>query len=165
MEYENEHNNTRGIAGAGLGLGIAGTALGVLNGGGLGNILGGGYAWNRNMVGCAEDHFVNRYEAEQAAKIANLETEVKLRDANFYSLSEIGKLRDYMEHRFDKVEHELADQRVYNTANNAALGCVRNDVEQLMALTKMIIPASSICPPVMPQFNSWVAPTTPTTTG
>lgn len=158
MEMENNYAS-KGVGGTALGLSIG--ALGAeLLGGTFGNILGGG-----NRMVCSEDHFVNRYEAEQAAKIANLETEIKLRDANFYSLSEIGKLRDYMEHRFDKVEHELADQRVYNTANNAALGCVRNDVEQLMALTKMIIPASSICPPVMPQFNSWTAPTTPTTTG
>lgn len=34
---------SKGVAGSGLGLGIAGTALGVLNGG-LGNLLGGG--WN-----------------------------------------------------------------------------------------------------------------------
>lgn len=38
---EVERDNTRGIAGAGLGLGIAGTALGVLGNNGLGNILGG----------------------------------------------------------------------------------------------------------------------------
>lgn len=157
MEYENEHNNTRGIAIGGLTTGVIGTALSALNGG-LGNVLGG--------CGCnGNAGYYSRYDAEKDAEIASLRNEVKLRDANFYSLSEIGKLRDYMEHRFDKVEHELADQRVYNTANNAALGCVRNDVEQLMALTKMIIPASSICPPVMPQYNSWVAPTTPTTTG
>ena len=143
MEYQNEYAS-KGVAGAGLGLGIAGTALGLMNGGGLGNIFG-GYGWNRNM-GCAEDHFVNRYEAEQSAKIANLETEVKLRDANFYSLSEVGKLRDYMEHRFDKVEHELADQRVYNAVNNTTIGCIKNNVEELMALTKRVVPNGSICP-------------------
>lgn len=152
MEIENELRSVRGIAGTGLGLGAGALGVSLLNGG-LGNILG-GFGCNGN------GGYYSRYDAEKDARIANLETEVKLRDANFYSLSEIGKLRDYMEHRFDKVEHELADQRVYNTANNAALGCVRNDVEQLMALTKMIIPASSICPPVMPQFNSWTAPTT-----
>lgn len=156
MEMENFAS--KGVGAAGLTTGIIGTALGVMNNGGLGNILG-GFSCNGN------GGYYSRYDAEKDAEIASLRNEVKLRDANFYSLSEIGKLRDYMEHRFDKVEHELADQRVYNTANNAALGCVRNDVEQLMALTKMIIPASSICPPVMPQFNSWVAPTTTTTTG
>jgi hypothetical protein len=158
MEYENEHSNTRGIATGGLTTGIIGTALGVLNNGGLGNILG-GYGCNGNG-GC-----YSRYDAEKDARIANLETEVKLRDANFYSLSEIGKLRDYMEHRFDKVEHEIADQHTYNAVNTSVLNCVKGDVEALMNLTKVIIPASSICPPVMPQYNSWVAPTTPTTTG
>lgn len=165
MEYENEHNNTRGIAGAGLGLGIAGTALGVLNGGGLGNIFGGGYGWNRNMAGCAEDHFVNRYEAEQAARIANLETEVKLRDANTYTDQKLLEVYSFVNRKFDCIEHELADQRVYNAVNTTTIGCIKNDVAELMALTKMIIPASSICPPVMPQYNSWTAPTTPTTTG
>jgi hypothetical protein len=29
---------------------------------------------------------------------------------------------------------------------------------------KLIMPASSICPPAMPQYNSWVAPATSTTT-
>ena len=41
---------SKGVAGAGLGLGIAGTALGVLNGG-LGNILG-GWGWNGFNGGC-----------------------------------------------------------------------------------------------------------------
>lgn len=30
---------------------------------------------------------------------------------------------------------------------------------------KLILPASSVCPAPMPQYNSWTAPTTPTTTG
>jgi hypothetical protein len=40
MEYEN-HFASKGVAGTGLGLGIAGTALSLMNGG-LGNIFGGG---------------------------------------------------------------------------------------------------------------------------
>ena len=59
---------SKGVAGSGLGLGIAGTALGVLNGG-LGNLFTG----NGNC-GCNEDHWVNRYEAAQSARIAELET-------------------------------------------------------------------------------------------
>ena len=65
---EVEHDNTRGIATGGLTTGIIGTALGVLNGG-LGGILGGcgnGYGYNG---GCGE-RMVNRYEAEQSARIA-----------------------------------------------------------------------------------------------
>lgn len=151
MEYQNEYANRGGMIGTSLGLGIAGTALGLLNNGGLGNILGGG---------CAEDHRVSRYEAEQAAKIANLETEVKLRDANTFTMGEIGNLRDYMERRFERVEHELCDQKVYNATNTAAISCIQGQVAQLQSLTKLIVPNASICP-------GWgdvtVAPATTTT--
>ena len=143
MEYQNEYAS-KGVAGAGLGLGIAGTALGLMNGGGLGNIFG-GYGWSRNM-GCAEDHFVNRYEAEQSAKIANLETEVKLRDANTYTDQKLLEIYGFVNRKFDCIEHELADQRVYNAVNTATIGCVKNDVAELMALTKRVVPNGSICP-------------------
>ena len=154
MEMEN--NNTRGIATGGLTTGIIGTALGVMNNGGLGSILG-GFGCNGN------GGYYSRYDAEKDARIANLETEVKLRDANFYSLSEVGKLRDYMEHRFDKVEHELCENRVYNATNTAAVSCLQSQIAQLANLTKIVIPAANICPAPMPQYNSWTAPTTTTT--
>jgi hypothetical protein len=70
------------VAGKGTtALGIIGTVLGSLgvagnNGMGL-NLFG-----NNNNCGCSEDHTVNRYEAAQAAKIADLETKIALRDAN-----------------------------------------------------------------------------------
>lgn len=138
MEMENELRNVRGIAGTGLGLGAGALGVSLLNGN-LGNLFGG--------CGCnGNAGYYSRYDAEKDAKIANLETEVKLRDANFYSLSEVGKLRDYMEHRFDKVEHELADQRVYNAVNTTTIGCIKNDVAELMALTKRVVPNDSVCP-------------------
>jgi hypothetical protein len=142
MEYQNEYAS-KGVAGAGLGLGIAGTALGVMNGG-LGNILG-GFGYNRNM-GCAEDHVVNRYEAGQSARIAELETEVKLRDANTYTDQKLLEVYGFVNRKFDCIEHELADQRVYNAVNTATIGCVKNDVAELMALTKRVVPNGSICP-------------------
>ena len=54
-------------------------------------------------------------------------------------------------------------QAVYNGTNTAAMTCMQGQIAQLASLTKVIIPATSICPPVMPQYNSWTAPTTPTT--
>ena len=88
-----EINNpaSRGVANSALGLGIAGTALGILNGG-LGNILNTGTcgcATTRTVgCGCNEDHYVDRYEAAQSAEIARLNTELKLRDANTYTMGE-----------------------------------------------------------------------------
>jgi hypothetical protein len=149
---------SKGVAGAGLGLGIAGTALSVLNGG-LGNILGGGLG-----MGCGQDHIVNRYEAGQAARIAELETEVKLRDANTYTDSKILELYRYVDGKLDGVNAAICAQNVYNATNSAAIGCINNQIAQLMALTKCVIPTSSICPEPMARYNSWVAPTAPATT-
>ena len=132
---------SKGVAGAGLGLGIAGTAIGLLNGG-LGNILGGYNA----VGGCGQEHVVNRYEAGQAARIAELETEVKLRDANVYTMSEMGKLRDYVDNKFAGVEHELSNQRVFNATAINNISCVQGQVAQLMGLTKLVVPNGSICP-------------------
>ena len=144
MEVERDFAS-KGVAGAGLGLGIAGTALGLL-GGNLGNILGGcGYGNGWTGV-CTENMPVNRYEASQSARIAELETEVKLRDANTFTMSEMGKLRDYVDRRFECVNTQLNAQAVYNATNTAALNCIQGQVAELMSLTKRVVPNGSICP-------------------
>lgn len=161
MEYTNEFAS-KGVAGTGLGLGIAGTALGLLNGNGGNGILGGLFGGNN---GCSEDHMINRYEAAQSARIAELETEVKLRDSNIYTDGKILELYKYVDGKLDCVERELCDQRVYNATNTATISCVQGQIAQLAALTKVIIPAGNICPAPMPQYNSWTAPTATATTG
>ena len=132
---------SKGVAGAGLGLGIAGTALGLLNGG-IPGLLGG--FGGANM--CHENMPVNRYEAAQSARIAELETEVKLRDAITYTLGEINKVRDYVDRRFERVECQINQQAVYNATNNAALNCMQGQIAQLYGLTKLVVPNGSICP-------------------
>ena len=147
MEYA-----SKGVAGAALGTGIGGLALGLLNGNGgnlLGGILGGGG--------------YNRYDAEKDAEIATLKTEVHLRDANTFTMGEMGKLRDYFDHKFDHVERELCDQKVYNATNNAVLGCIKNQVDQLYGLSKLVVPNGSICPG-WGDVTVSVAPATTTTT-
>ena len=136
MEYENKYAS-KGVAGTGLGLGIAGTALGLLNNGGGLNILGGG--------NCNHPAYT-RYDAEKDARIAELETEVKLRDANTYTLGEVGKLRDYMENRLGVIEREICDQRTYNAVNTATISCIQGQIATLLGLTKTVIPNGSICP-------------------
>ena len=160
MEIENRYAS-RGVAGTGLGLGIAGTALGVLNGG-LGNILGGvGYNTNGHCT-CTEDHLVNRYEASQSARIAELETEVKLRDANIYTDSKIADVYERLNGRINYLEGQIGQQAVYNATNTATLGCISGQIAQLMNLTKLVIPNTSVCPG---WGNVTVTPATTTTTG
>ena len=154
---EVEHNYaSKGVGGAGLGLGIAGTALGLLNGG-IPGLLGG---MGNNC--CSEDHFVNRYEAGQSARIAELETEVKLRDSNIYTDGKILELYKYVDGKFGRVEHELCEQKVFNATQIGTISCIQGQIAQLMALTKTVIPAANVCPAPMPQYNSWTAPTTTT---
>lgn len=150
---------SKGVGGAGLGLGIAGTALGIMNGG-LGNILGGIGGCNN---GCGDNALVNRYEASQNARIAELETEVKLRDANTYTLGEMAKMRDYVDRRFDGVHAQINAQAVINAQVAANLSCMQGNIATLMGLTKTIIPITNVCPEPMPMYNSWTAPTAPTT--
>ena len=152
--------NTHGIAVGGLTTGVIGTALGVLNGG-LGNILGGWGGCNAAAT-CTENMPVNRYEAAQSARIAELETEVKLRDANTYTLSEMSKLRDYVDRRFDGVNAQLCQQAVINAQTVANISCMQNTINTLSGLTKTVIPITSVCPEPMPQYNSWTAPTATT---
>lgn len=142
MEVDRNNYASRGVAGTALGLGAG--ALGVeLLRGGLGGIFNAGCG---TAGVCTENMLVNRYEAQQAARIAELETEVKLRDANAYTLGEINKVRDYVDHRFERVETQINAQAVYNATNTAALSCIQAQVAQLMGLTKLVVPNGSICP-------------------
>ena len=136
--------NAKGNAALTTGIiGTAGVGLGLLNGlGGLGGLFGGA----PRAAMCSEEIAVNRYEAAQSARIAELETEVKLRDANTFTMGEMNKLRDYVDGKFARVEHELCDQRVYNATMNSAVGCIQGQIAQLYSLTKVVVPNSSICP-------------------
>ena len=155
VEVEKDYAS-KGVAGAGLGLGIAGTALGLLNGG-AGNILGG---WGNNWGnGCNGQVYVNRYEADQAARIAELETEVKLRDANTYTLSEMNRMRNYVDGKFDAINAQLCQQAVVNAQVTANISCMQNTLNTLSGLTKTVIPIGNVCPEPMARYNSWTAPT------
>lgn len=129
---------SKGVAGSGLGLGIAGTALGILNGG-LGNILG-------TNCGCSENMAVTRYELGQEQKIAKLESEIALRDANIYSDQKLSEVYKDLSARINGLEAGLNAQAVYNATNTATINCIQGQVAQLFGLTKLVVPNTSVCP-------------------
>lgn len=122
--------------------GIAGTALGLLNGGAglLGAVNGG---WNNN---CAENTFVNRYELSQEQKIADLQAQVALRDANTYNDQKLLEVYKYFDGKIEGINASIATQAVYNATQNATIGCMQNQINELMGLTKLVVPNSSVCP-------------------
>jgi hypothetical protein len=156
MEIHEKEYGSKGATGAALGTGIAGLSLGVLNSGLLGNLGFGGKA------SCPDQVYVNRYEAEQNAKIAALESDIKLRDANTYALGELNKMRNYVDSKFDGINAQLCAQAVVNAQVTANISCMQNAINVLNGLTKTVIPIGNVCPAPMPQYNSWTAPTTTT---
>jgi hypothetical protein len=51
-----------------------------------------------------------------------------------------------------------------NSQLTANISCMQTSIAGLMGLTKTVIPIGNVCPSPMPEFNSWVAPTTTTAT-
>lgn len=113
-----------GVAGAGLGLGIAGTALGLLNGG-IPGLLGGCNGWNMGGCngGCSENMVVNRYELGQNQKISELQSMIALRDANTYGDQKLLEVYKYFDGQLKDIRDTLCVQAVTNqkTADSFAL--------------------------------------------
>lgn len=157
-----------GVGGTGLGLGIAGTALGLLNGNGNG-LLGGLFGGNRNYGNCGcspADMPITRYEADMMQQLSAKDGKIALLESNIYTDQ---KLADVYDRLLTKINanKEAQDalnmqQAVYNGTNTAALNCLQGQVAQLYSLTKLIVPNASICPG---WGNVTISPatTTPTT--
>lgn len=136
MEFENK-GASRAVAGTALGIGIGALGLEVLRGG-LGGVLG-------NVAG-GDCHGITRFEAAQAARIAELESAIKLRDANTYTDSKLLEIYRYVDGKFNTVEGQICAQNVVNAQVTANIACMQNNIASLMSLTKTIIPIDSICP-------------------
>ena len=157
MEYEN-HYASKGVAGAGLGLGIAGTALGVMSGGlnGLGLFNGNG----RNC-GCSEDHYVNRYELGLQQELAAKDSRIGLLESNIYTDSKIADVYERLNIKIAGLEGQICQQNVYNATNTATISCIQNQIAQLASLTKLVVPNTSVCP----GWGDVTVSVTPTTAG
>lgn len=116
-------------------LGIIGTALGglaVAGGPALAALSGGA----RASAECSENHLVNRYEAAQAARIAELESEVKLRDSNTYTDQKMLELYKYVDGRLREVEAENAAQKVQNQRTQDSFALAQADLAAVKAELK-----------------------------
>lgn len=165
---------SKGLAGTGLGFGIAGTALGALSGG-LGNLFGG---LNNNGVtealatgvaaaipgmianargNCSENTPVTRHEMDLMNQIGQKDSHIALLEADKYTDQKIvetyttlhGEIKELAaEVRANKDAQTLINQEqaVYNGVNTATIGCLRGQVDQLLALTSLKIPNASVCP-------------------
>lgn len=148
MEYA-----SNGKANAALTTGIIGTAgFGAQL---LGNLLGG---WGMAPAAmCSENTPVTRYTLDQQNTISEKNMEIaywrgqdetnrKISDS--YSKLEnrlIGLAAEVRANKDEQVAINM-QQAVYNGTNTATIGCIQNQVNQLLGLTKLIVPNASVCP-------------------
>ena len=152
MEYA-----SKGVASAGLGTGIAGLSLGVLNSGLFNGLLGGNNCGCGQAVGCSENMMVNRYELNMQQELAAKDAKIGLLESNIYTDQ---KLADVYERLNAKIEEriggvncridgayaQLNQQAVMNATITANLGCMAQQIAQLQGLTKLVVPNTSVCP-------------------
>ena len=122
---------SKGVAGAGLGTGIAGLSLGVLNALGNGGILGGllGGCNNGWAAGvCSDNMPVSRYELGQESKIAELQSQIALRDANTYNDQKTLELYKYIDGHLREVRDTLCAQAVHNQKTEDSFILARQDI-------------------------------------
>lgn len=128
-------------------LGVVGTVLGSI---GTAGVLGGGNLFGLGGNQGGDNAPVNRYELAQESKIAKLEADIALRDANIYNDQKLNDLKNYVDCKFDKVNGELRDIAVYQATNTATISCLGQQVNGIQAvlgsITKTIVPNSAICP-------------------
>ena len=135
MEYA-----SKGIATAGLTTGIIGTALSGLMALGGNNILGGRMA----AAGAADgEHLVSRYELQLTQENAVLKAQADVDKKLVEVYNSINDKANSIRESFNAFEKE---QLVYNGVNTATIGCIQNQVNALMSMTKLVIPNSSVCP-------------------
>ena len=139
MEYA-----SKGVAGSGLGLGIAGTALGLLNANG-GGLLGGLFGGNCGTV-CSENMPVNRYELQQQKELTNKDMEIAYLRGRDAAKTDSRELYTYVDGKFATVNDKLCAQAVHNATSDSVLGCMQGQIAQLYSLTKLVVPNTSVCP-------------------
>lgn len=133
MEYA-----SRGVANAGLTTGIIGTALSGLMALGGNNIFGG-----RMAAAADSEHLVSRYELELIQENAVLKAQADVDKKLVEVYNSINDKANSIRESFNAFEKE---QLVYNGVNTATIGCIQNQVNALMGMTKLVIPNSSVCP-------------------
>ena len=142
-----ENVGSAGVAGAGLGLGIAGTALGLLSGNGLNGILGGGNQ-------CNDTRTISALES----KIAKLESEKYTDQVGTGVYAEINKKHNELVQFVTALDKQNA---IAEAVNAERLNCMNGRISAIEALTKLVVPNGSVCPG---WGNVTIAPATAATT-
>lgn len=141
---------SKGMTGTALGLSIGALGTQLLNGnlnGLLGGLLGNGnnnaateMAMAAMLAGaantgrnCGDHHGYDRYDAGKDARIAELETEVKLRDSTIFTDNKTLELYRYIDGQLKEVRDTLCAQAVHNQRTEDSFALARQDLAAVKA--------------------------------
>lgn len=123
------------------------------------NLFGGGLAMRNGAVEVitSEDKPLSRYDAALMDKLAAKDSEIALLKADKYTDEKIVEVTKYMDGKVEALAAEVRankeaqqainmQQAVYNGTNTATLQCMQGQIAQLLSLTKLVVPNSSVCP-------------------
>lgn len=168
MEYA-----SKGVAGAGLGTGIAGLALGVLNGANNGNgLLGGLFGGNCNGAGLAGMGAMAAISAKDA-EIGQLKAEKYADSVGIGVFKEVMSAFEKRDEKYSQLFRDLNTEAVNNRLKTCQLeGAIALESERRIAGDqnlynyvnatfvpgKLVMPLDALCPSAMPRYNEWQAP-------
>lgn len=131
-------------------IGTAGAVMPQLFRGGLFGVDGCGAV-------CSENVPVTRYDATLMQELSAQRSENALLKSQVYTDGKLVEIvKDYTAQIKDLAAEVRAnkdaqcainqEQAVFNGTVTATIGCVKGQVDQLLSLTKLVVPNSSICP-------------------
>ena len=148
---------SKGVAGSGLGLGIAGTALALLNNNGFGGLFGNNSAMvasNATMAALAQkDAEIGQLKAEKYTNDKLADTYISLNNQINKVAGDLATLSLNNERRIGTLEGQVSSLA---QATNTAIAGINNTLSNI---TKTVVPKDAVCPEYMNRYNSWAAPT------
>lgn len=148
---ENYNVTSQGQGALNTVLGAVGT-YGALQNGALGGILGGfgnNYGNRPLEIITSDDRTISRYEAKMMQELAAKDGKIALLESNIYTDQKIADVYERLIRKIDankEAQNEInMQQAVYNGTNTATIGCLKNEIAQLLALSEMVIPQRKVC--------------------
>ena len=159
MNGENYSVTSMGQGNLNTVLGAIGTAGALGNGNGLLGGLFGGNCNYRNQpveVITSADKPISRNEAEMMMQLNAKDSEISLLKADKYTDQKIVETTAYLMNKIDEVKATVSankdaqnainmQQAVYNGTNTATIGCIKNEIAQLQALSTLVVPSNKVC--------------------
>lgn len=140
MEYASNGKGNLGVT-----LGAIGTGLNLFNNG-L-SVLGGMGGSNRNYEG---GRYITKDELDYVQTIAAKDSEIALLKSEQNTEIKIADVYERLITRINADQRAQSDvnaqQAVLNGVNTATMNCMQNNIAQLMSLTALRIPNTSVCP-------------------